>query len=303
MVTDAVWADLDGDRRPELVVVGDWMAPRVFQNAGGGRLTAQSARFVGEDGQTEVPMNGLWQAVATADLDGDGDPDFVLGNLGLNTKLRRQGSSHLRLWIKDLDENGNAEHLLAYENPEGAYFPIATKDELGKQVPSLINKRFTRYGDFAGKPIDELFTKKELAGARTLDLTQFASVWLENRGKGTFVVRTLPGPVQWSKVFALTITDLDGNGTPDILTGGNLDGVSPYQGRYDGSPGVALLNDGKGRFRAVPGPLNGLAFRGEVRDIQVVPTPAGPRYVVSRNNDSLLIFKRKEGPRQVARVP
>ncbi len=296
MVTDAVWADADGDRVTDLLVVGDWMAPKFFRNAGG-KLAAQTPTFAAESGGETVPMNGFWQAAAAADFDRDGDVDFILGNLGLNTKLRRRGSSHLKLWIKDFDGNGQAEHLLAYEAPPAdeadGYFPLATKDELAKQMPSLINKRFTRYADFAGKPIGELFEKKEFDGATELDVTQFASVWLENRGTGGFVVHPLPGPMQWSKLFALTVIDLDGNGTPDVLSGGNFDGVTPYQGRYDASPGVTLLNDGKGKFRAVPGPLNGLAYRGEVRDVQVVPTGTGPRYVVSRNNDSLLIFRKK----------
>jgi hypothetical protein len=38
MVTDAVWRDIDGDRRLDLIVVGEWMPITVFHNEGGGKL-------------------------------------------------------------------------------------------------------------------------------------------------------------------------------------------------------------------------------------------------------------------------
>jgi hypothetical protein len=40
-------------------------------------------------------------------------------------------------------------------------------------------------------------------------------------------------------------TDIDNDGFPDILAGGNFYGVSTYQGRYDANYGLVLKNKGK----------------------------------------------------------
>ena len=34
MITDAVWEDIDNDSKKDLIVVGDWMAPKIFKNTG-----------------------------------------------------------------------------------------------------------------------------------------------------------------------------------------------------------------------------------------------------------------------------
>jgi hypothetical protein len=86
---------------------------------------------------------------------------------------------------------------------EKSWYPVNFKDELGRQMPSIINKRFTNYTAFAGKPVDQLFEEKELKGADEYEVNQFASVYLENQGNGHFVVHQLPMLAQVSKLFAL----------------------------------------------------------------------------------------------------
>ncbi|RYF71376.1 MAG: VCBS repeat-containing protein, partial [Cytophagaceae bacterium] len=289
MITDAVWADLNNDRQPDLVVAGDWMAPRVFLNQKG-KLTEVDKPF------GDAPMTGFWQCLAAADFDKDGDTDLMAGNLGLNTKFRKGPDGQLHMWVKDIDGNQTTDQVLAYKRPGNTddWFPVATKDELGKQMPSIINKRYVAYNSIAGKPISDIFKPTDLADADERSVDQFASVYLENTSaKGespAFQVRPLPMLAQVSKVFALAPFDADGDGDLDVLGGGNFYGVSTYQGRYDASSGFVLVNT-NGQFTA-PSPYDtGFMLNGEIRSIALVQGKNGQFVLVGRNGERAQVFR------------
>ncbi len=285
MITDAIWADYDGDKDEDLLLVGDWMPMRIFANANG-KLSAVSD-FIAND----TPLNGFYQRLVAADFDKDGDLDLVAANLGTNTKLRKTTNATLRMFVKDIDHNKTTEQIIAYNaGPGQPLYPLAFKDELGKQMPGIINKRFTNYVSFAGKPLNDLLTSSELDGADEFTVNQFASVYLENKN-GRFVVHELPVLAQVSKLFALLPCDIDADGDLDLLGGGNFYGVSTYQGRYDASYGLVLRNDGKGHFESLSPVDTGFLLNGEIRDIQPVQTPRGPVLVVTRNGDSMQTFR------------
>ena len=286
MVTDAVWADIDKDNDPDLVVVGDWMEPQLFENRKG-RLVKSGFQWMGSKS-----MNGLWQTIAAADFDKDGDVDFMLGNLGTNTKFRKSGDgSILKMYVKDVDHNESLDHILAY-NRGTEWFPVAGKDELGKQMPSVINRRFTNYHSFAGKPLEQVFTKQDLDSADVLEVNRFESVYVENMGGKQFKTKNLPLQAQVSKIFAFHVQDANGDGNLDVLLGGNLYGVSTYQGRYDGSYGLLLTGDGKGGFKPVSPVECGFLLNGEVRDIKTLRTKQGEIYLVARNGTPLQVFQK-----------
>lgn len=293
MVTDAVWTDLNNDHIPDLVVTGDWMAPRVFLNKKG-HLQELEAPF------GNVPMHGLWQCMAALDVDKDGDMDLVAGNIGLNTKLLKTPDGQLRMWVNDVDKNQTAETILAYNRGHNLddWFPVATKDELGKQMPSVINKRYVPYSSIAGKTVAQIFTTADLADADIKQVDQFASVLLLNDGaNGTvhFTVQPLPLLAQVSKLFALCPTDIDGDGDLDIVGGGNFYGVAPYQGRYDASYGLVLRND-KGKFTALPPTETGFVLHGEVRSVVAARAKNGTCLLVGRNNDRPQVFSNPRRP-------
>ncbi|GAB3640419.1 VCBS repeat-containing protein [Spirosoma arcticum] len=290
LITDAFWADYDGDKDPDLILVGDWMPIRIFKNDKGSFEETESITA------DETPLNGFYQRIVAADFDRDGDVDFMAGNLGTNTKLRKVLGSQphegpLRMWVKDIDKNQRSEQIIGYNRSapgeEDKWFPVATKDELGKQMPGIINKRFTNYSSFAGRPITDLFNSSDLDGAEEFTVNQFASVYLENQsergGDPTFVVHTLPMLAQVSKLFALCPYDVDHDGDLDVLAGGNFYGASMYQGRYDASYGLVLRNNGRGTFKAESGVDCGFLLNGEIRDICPVQTTQGPLLVVARN--------------------
>ncbi|QJD81234.1 VCBS repeat-containing protein [Spirosoma rhododendri] len=294
MVTDAVWADTDNDKDLDLIVAGDWMPVRVFANDGG-KLTEVENPFNG------TPMNGFWQCLAAADFDRDGDIDLIAGNLGLNTRLRKGADIKLHLWVKDLDNNKTNDPILAY-NVLDHWYPTATKDELGKQVPSIINRRYTNYADYAGQTVEQLFSQGELTDAEERDVNQLASVYLENQ-YGKFVVHTLPVQAQVSKLFTLLPLDIDHDGDLDVVGGGNFYGASMYQGRYDASYGLVLRNDGKRsgsspQFTSLSPVDTGLLLSGEVRDMVAIPATSGTRLIMARNNAPVQLVRLKPAGNQ-----
>ena len=269
MVTAMVWADVTGDGAQDAVVVGEWEPVRVYENLGD-RLA---------EAPIVVPQSrGLWQSLAVGDFNQDGQPDIAAGNLGLNTRLiKRDGSQTVRLYVGDLDGNGKAEQLLCYER-NGKWFPTNNRDELAKALPALIKKRFPSNADFAGKPIDELFTAEELGSLKLLTTDRLSHTLFSGQGGGKFETTALPRPVQTAPACALVTADINNDGYPDLLGGGNLHTVSPYQGRYDAGRGFLLT-----------GQITGLTYggdlgvSGEIRGIAPVTTPQGQKWLLARH--------------------
>ncbi|MES2874395.1 MAG: VCBS repeat-containing protein [Bacteroidota bacterium] len=283
MVTDAVWTDYDKDGDPDLIVVGDWMPVKIFENSNNKLSENKSSKVL-------EAVKGFWQTIKAEDFDRDGDVDFIVGNLGTNTKFKKGNSSGLRMLVKDIDGNGTVDHILNYRKGE-EWYPVASKDELGKQMPFL-NKKFTNYEQFAGKTIDQLFSAEELKNALILEVNKFASIYLENKGNKQFNIRNLPEEAQVSKIFSFSTNDVDGDGAMDILLGGNFYGVSTYQGRYDASYGLILKGNGKGVFKPLLPTLSGFLLNGEVRDIKSLKTARGEIFLVATNNAPLQVFKK-----------
>jgi enediyne biosynthesis protein E4 len=279
LIKDAVWADFNGDQKPDLALSGEWMPVTVFLNQGG-KLAL-----------TYAPANesGWWNGLAAADLDSDGDLDLVTGNYGLNNKLNPSTTQPVSMYVDDFDGNQSIDQLLCYYYA-GTERLFATKDELNAQMPS-IKKQFLKYRDFAQAPLHKIVEQKRLDKAPRLFAQTFASAWFENNGQGQFVRHDLPESVQYSVVQRWLVTDINADKYPDLIGAGNFYDANPELGRYDASYGNVLLNDGKGNFRAI-GPFDsGLIIKGQCRDIRLLRTAKAPVLVVARNNAAALFYK------------
>lgn len=281
MVTDACWVDLDRDGKPDLVLAGEWMAPAIFMNRNG-RLEKKPGPL---DGYT-----GLWNCIKAADVNGDGYPDLLLGNLGLNSKLRASDTYPLKMYVGDLEKNGRIEQILCIAK-NGKYYPFRGKEDLEMVIPS-IRKRFIGYGEMAGKTVEEIF------GARLKDCSvesanQLESIALINDLHGGFTIKPLPVEMQWSPIFSFLVDDFNHDGKSDILAAGNFYGVVPFEGRYDAMPPTVGWGDGKGDFNCnLPYP-DALLVNGQVRDMKILRTANGrsPLLILARNNNSLVFLR------------
>ena len=289
MVTDAVWRDIDGDGRLDLVVVGEWMPITVFHNEGSGRL-----RRITVPGLEQ--SEGWWNRIVADDFNGDGRVDFVVGNLGLNTLFHATPREPVTMYVKDFDGDGAAEQIISMYN-RGVSYPLAQRDELVKVLPSL-KTRFPTFKDFANKKVTDIFTPQELAGAVFKKASTFATSLALNNGDGSFTLVPLPNEAQIAPVYGILAADLDHDGKTDLLLAGNFDGFRPEIGRAMASDGLLLRGDGKAHFTPVRAPESGFFVPGQSRDIARVRTARGDLYVVTRNNDRPLIFRAGWSSRQ-----
>lgn len=281
MVTDAQWYDIDGDGKKELIVVGDWMPVTILKYANNKLEKIK-----------EIPASsGWWNCLTIADLNGDGYPDLIAGNNGLNSKLRADKDHPARLFIDDFDNNGQTECIAAYYKTDGKSYPFNLRADIIAQLPYL-KKKFPKYSDYGGKTIEQVFTKEQLNHAQKLSVQQTQSCVFYNDGKGNFKMEPLPQIAQIAPVFGILVTDLNGDGIKDIFLGGNFYGVKPELGRYDASYGITFLRDAQNHFNYVKPSESGLFIKGQVRDVKEIKTGKGNYILMARNNDSLQIFKK-----------
>jgi enediyne biosynthesis protein E4 len=281
ITTSSVFADLNRDGWNDLVVAGEWMPLKIFMNDKGKfKLSSQS----------DLP-NGLWKSLYVTDINYDGYPDILAGNYGLNSKLHASPDAPLKLYVKDLDDNGILDQILTTTN-NGKEYTFLGKDELEKQLPS-IKKTYLRYTEVAGKTVQEIFGDT-LKDAKLLSAQTLASTVFINDGKGNFKTQSLPDCMQLSPIFSFYIMNL--NGIDKLISGGNFYGVLPYEGRYDAMP-LSIYNiDSKGNIaqpQFIPPSL--LNIKGEIRDIQVLKLANKKDILlIARNNDAPVFLAIKE---------
>lgn len=292
MVTDAVWHDVDGDGRADLVLVGEWMPITIFRNTGSGTLEHLAAPGLERS-------HGWWNRIVPGDFTGDGRTDFLVGNLGLNTRLRASASEPATMLVKDFDRNGFVEQIVSSYSA-GVSYPLALRDDLLGAL-AILRERYPTYESYARQTVGDIFSGEELADAVVKQAYTFATTLARNDGDGSFTLVPLPPEAQLAPVYGILAADLDGDGALDLLLAGNFDGVEPAIGRMSASYGLFLHGDGKGGFTPVRTSASGFLVRGQARDIQRIATRRGDLYVVTRNNDPPVVFRATFGGRAVAR--
>ncbi|GAB4417595.1 MAG: VCBS repeat-containing protein [Bacteroidia bacterium] len=258
MVTAAVWADLDQDSLPELLVAGEWMALRVFA-VQGGRLVDATRRYFDQD------YSGWWSALRVADVNGDGRPDVVAGNVGTNTQFRMSAETPVSLYFGDFDANGSVDPIFC-TYIQGRRYPYVTRDELLGQLSGL-RARFNSYESYADVVLEDIFDAQTLQHAGHLEARHPHTSLFLNQGAAPMAPQALPVQAQYAPVYAIEVLDADGDARVDLLLCGNQYHAKLRLGRADANHGVLLLGDGQGAFRYVPQTRSGLRIRGEVRSI------------------------------------
>ncbi|MGV8878768.1 MAG: VCBS repeat-containing protein [Sphingobacteriaceae bacterium] len=258
MVTDAAWIDLNGDNKPDLVLVGEWMPVTAFINVNG-KLQNKTKDYFDKE------YSGWWNKLQVTDINADGKPDLIIGNLGLNSQCKASDKEPAEMYYKDFDDNGAVDPILCFYIM-GKTYPYLTRDELLDQISSM-RSRFPDYKSYADATIKDIFTQDELKGVKYLEANYLKTAYFESGADGRFHEKPLPVQAQFSPVFTITTLDYDKDGNQDLLLCGNINQGRLRFGKYDANFGVLLKGNGKGQFSYVPQELSGFHLKGDVRSV------------------------------------
>ncbi|MFD1316612.1 FG-GAP-like repeat-containing protein [Namhaeicola litoreus] len=281
MVTDGIWTDVNNDGYIDLMITGEWMPITVFQNIEG-KFENVSAKM------NLANSTGWWFSIEEGDFDGDGDMDYVAGNLGLNYKYKATENETFDIFYNDFDKNNKGDIVLSYYN-EGIQFPVRGRSCSSQQIPTITQK-FKNYEAFASASLTDVYTEKDLKNSLHYQAKTFASAYLENTGD-SFKIHNLPHLAQVSSINKTLIDDFDKDGNLDILLAGNLYSSEVETPRNDASIGLLLTGNGKGSFKTVEGKDSGFFVPGDVKDMSTIKIGEEQYIIVAKNNDYLQFVK------------
>ena len=284
MITNAIWVDVDNDNKKDLVTVSEWDTPKIFKN-NGHRLSKLSS--------TLDDYSGIWNVVEAADLDNDGDMDFIFGNQGNNTLYRASQKNPMKMWINDFDNNGTIEQIIT-RNIDGKDYPIHMKKELTEQI-SFLKKQNLKASEYAHKTVSELFSKRIFKNSIMKKMNISETIIALNEGDGKFLIKKLPTRVQLSCINGITCTDINKDGNIDLIMAGNNYEFKPQFSRLDADYGDVLLNDGNLEFTWQDYDKSGIFIKSEVKHIKKLKDKNGKVFILfAINNEKPKIFSINE---------
>lgn len=279
MVSAALWTDYNNDGWQDLLLAGEFMPITFFKN--------QQGSFKTSTAEGIPASGGWWNSLAAADFDQDGDTDYLAGNLGLNGPYRASEKEPVCIYAKDFDKSGSLDPVMCHFQ-KGKEYIVHSRDDINKQMTPM-RGRFKDYSSYAIATLNQAFRSDELRDALTLRCETFQNSWIENRGKGQFVIHALPLAAQFAPIFGMQVQDFNNDGYQDVLCVGNSYATEVQTGRYDAQGSLVLWGKASSGFRVDRHALN---LIGDNKSLVQLPNVKGvPLFVVGSNSGQLKLLQ------------
>ncbi len=279
MVTSAIWSDYDMDDDLDLIVVGEWMSIKVFEND----------KLAFSDASEKLGLSqykGWWNKIIETDVNQDGRMDYVVGNLGLNYKFKASPKKPFHSFTNDFDGDGTIDIVLAKKNKD-KLVPIRGKQCSSEQMP-FINDKFPTYEAFANASVEEIIGDN-IKDALHLEATHFESGILLNTPNG-FEFQALPQLAQISTIQGIVAEDWNKDGYTDLIVAGNMYGSEAETTRADASIGIYLEGSATGSYRVINNKQSGLFVKGDTKDVDFITVNGTKHILFTKNNNAIQLY-------------
>jgi len=281
IINQVIATDFDNDGWLDFIAVGEWTGIGIFQNQQG------TFRDISDDSAL-TDEKGWWFSVSETDVNNDGLKDYLVGNVGLNIKHKASPESPFKVYGNDFDANGTFDVVLTNKY-KGEYVPSRGRECSSQQMP-FIKDKFKSYDEFAKASLEDVYGDK-LSTSVQAEATQFNSIVLVNKGKGTFDMQKLPSQAQVFPILSSVFYDVNGDGFEDAIVAGNIYDMEVETPRLDGGSGMVLLSNQKNGYTVLPQQESGLFIDGDVKDLELVQIGNTTYLVAGRNGGLLSVFE------------
>ena len=256
----AAVADIDGDGLPDIFLPSVEQPAALYRNRGG-------LRFEDVTAASGIALNGATMGATFADVDGDGDPDLLVGSLGGALSLYRNeggarfvdatatsgldsGYAATTLTLADVDGDADLDLYVATYKVRNALDAFPPQARAFDQVVKKVGDRYEVVPEWQREYRIE--DRPDLGGIVRSQRAEEDLFYL-NDGSGHFARQPVTGDrwrdedgrplAQAPDYFSLAARfyDVTGDGAPDLYVCNDFE-----------DPDQFWLNDGRGNFRLVP---------------------------------------------------
>jgi len=277
IINDLEVVDINNDGTEDFIAVGEWSSIGIFINENG--QFANMAHKYGVDNN-----KGWWYSVTEVNISKDNQPDFIVGNIGLNSKYKSSKENPLRVYAGDMDENGTWDLVLSKKYKD-KYVPFRGKECSTQQMP-FVSEKFPTYDLFASASIEEVYGKG-LEKSYEEEVNVFYSIALISQDD-EYRIEKLPIEAQYFPVLdGVTIKD-------DIILAGNIYNTEVETPRLDMGRGV-VLNPSNNRLKLSASFNSGLVLDENVKSLEFFYHKGKDRtYILAGvNNGTLKVVERQ----------